>query len=326
MTTEYLMPFSEQEWLDWRKQDLTSTDIASLFDLSPYATKFETWHNKKSGESNAFNDNERMQAGRHIEPAIASLFGERFKITASPYKTYARDTAARLGSSFDYRITDATESTDSEIRRLYMTHGIGILEIKNVDFLVHRDKWTPDECPDHIEIQLQHQLELTDTNWGVVVALVGGNKLWVYIRERDLAVGRAIRKAAAEFWASIEADTPPDPVFPDDAEAIIAMYQYAEPGKILDARDDTDMQDLADRYRALGVQASAIDDERTTIKAKLLEAAGTASKVILPGGSLSLSQTADSPPTVITAEMIGQTYGGRKGYRSMRYTPAKAPK
>lgn len=323
MATQYLVPASEQEWLDWRKQDLTSTDIASLFDLSPYATKFETWHNKKSGESNAFDDNERMQAGRHIEPAIASLFCERFKLNAVPYKTYARDIEARLGSSFDYRINDATASNNAEITRLFNKHGFGILEIKNVDFIAHRDKWTPDECPDHIEIQLQHQLELTDSNWGVIVALVGGNKLWVYIRERDLAVGRAIRKAAAEFWATIEADTPPEPVFPDDADAVIAMYQYAEPGKVMDARENTELQELATEYQKLGREATAIEDERKTIKAKLLEAAGTASKVLLPSGSLSLSQVADTPPTTITAEMVGQTYGGRAGYRGVRYTAAK---
>jgi len=162
MTTEYKTPTSEQEWLEWRTHDLTSTDIAALFDLSPYSTKFEVWHAKKSGEQSAFNDNERMQAGRHIEPAIASLVAERYGVTVAPFKFYATDAEARIGSSFDYQITHGVASNNPDIARLFKLHGPGILECKNVDFLAHRDRWTADECPDHIEIQLQHQLELAD--------------------------------------------------------------------------------------------------------------------------------------------------------------------
>jgi len=50
----------------------------------------------------------------------------------------------------------------------------------------------------------------------------------------------------------------------------------------------------------------------------VLERIGTASKVIGPWGSITASEVRDKPPTVITADMIGQEIGGRKGYRNFR--------
>ena len=51
MATEVIAFRSEQEWLDLRKKDITSTDVAALFNLSPYKTEFELYHEKLSGVS-----------------------------------------------------------------------------------------------------------------------------------------------------------------------------------------------------------------------------------------------------------------------------------
>jgi len=47
------------------------------------------------------------------------------------------------------------------------------------------------------------------------------------------------------------------------------------------------------------------------------------SKVFTANCTISAGQVADTPPTTITADMVGQTYGGRKGYRMLRCTAAK---
>lgn len=320
--TILMTPANEAEWLSWRTQDLTSTDVAALFGLSPYATAFEVWHRKKSGNADALADNDRMQAGRHIEPAIASLVAEREGVEVEPFKVYARDEADRLGSSFDYVIKAVTRA-GSELATLVHERGPGVLECKNVDFLAFRQKWTEDECPAHIEIQLQHQLELTGYEWGAVAALVGGNTVWLYIRLRDEAVGRAIRIKAREFWRSIDAGQAPDPVMPDDADAVIALYQYAEPGKVLDARGDAELENLVREYHRIGKEIDDLELIRKTHRAHIMERIGDASKVLLPSYSLSASQTADSPGKPITADMVGQMIGARRGFRALRVTPKK---
>ena len=64
MTRESIIPASEEEWLKLRTLDVTSTESPALFGLSPYMTKFELWHRKKSGEVYTIKDNERMFWGR----------------------------------------------------------------------------------------------------------------------------------------------------------------------------------------------------------------------------------------------------------------------
>ncbi|MNT65488.1 hypothetical protein D3C72_2034740 [compost metagenome] len=59
-------------------------------------------------------------------------------------------------------------------------------------------------------------------------------------------------------------------------------------------------------------------------QAEIYARIGDAEKVLGDGFSISASMIADTPPVVITAEMIGQEYGGRRGYRQCRINVKKA--
>jgi predicted phage-related endonuclease len=326
MTTQLIHYTSDAHWLSLRAEDITSTEASALFGLSPYATYFEIWHAKHSGDYEALADNDRMQAGRHIEPAIASLVSERFGVYVRPLKVYARDEDARIGSSFDFEIIGVTggDVSDTRLRDLFASHGPGILECKNVDGLVFRHKWTDDETPAHIEIQAQHQMEVLGTHeWSVVAALVGGNVLEPYIRMRDRAVGKAIRSRAAKFWQSIKDGVEPPPIMPDDAEAVIAMHQLAG-GGVFDGRDNDELTVMMARFDTLKASEKAIESELKVLKAQVLQVVGEADSALHAGGKISLAQVADGAGTLITQEMVGTTYGARKGYRLFRNYPAKA--
>jgi hypothetical protein len=78
-----------------------------------------------------------------------------------------------------------------------------------------------------------------------------------------------------------------------------------------------------DEYRQANAAKKNTEEDAEVAKARLLEAIGDAEKVLLPGYTVSASMIADTPPTLITAEMVGQTYGGRKGYRNLRITAKK---
>lgn len=322
MPTTFITPDSEEHWLSLRREDITSTEAAALFNLSPYMTRYELWHVKQGLMPNVFEENDRIQAGRHLEPAIASLVAERYGVVVEPFKVYARN-EHHAGSSFDYRIVGVNESVpDSEIddtglRAMFRQHGVGILELKNVDSLAFKRTWQEDETPGHIEVQLQHQLALAQHEWGAVVALVGGHTTQPYIRERRVDVGEAIMSAIDEFWASVDAETPPPIMYPDDADVVIAMHQFSD-GSVSDERGDESICALLAEYDALGKQEKAIDERRKVIKAVVLEHVGDAAKILWDGGTVSLTQTKDSPGTLVTPEMVGTHVGGRKGYRMFR--------
>lgn len=322
MATEYITPESEAHWLEMRRNDLTSTEASALFNMSPYSTRYELWHKKRGILPEDFEDNDRVQAGRHIEPAIASLVAERYGVVVEPFKRYARDVQDRMGSSFDYLVTGVTENdvTDHTLRDFFNDLGPGIIECKNVDGLVFKRKWMDDETPAHIEIQLQHQLELTRHGWGAVVALVGGNKLETYVRERNAEFGQVLRNEIRKFWRSVDEDQAPPIIYPDDAEVVISMHQFSD-GSIADARGDDAIGLLCAGYDDVSAQIKALEQQKEIFKAKILDYAGDAATLLWDGGKVVLTQTKDSPGTLITADMVGTHIGGRKGYRMARSYP-----
>ena len=314
MATEIIPFTTEDAWLAQRTRDVTSTESAALFGMSPYVTAFDLWHRKRSGNVPEFKSNDRMKWGNRLEAAIAHGIAEEQGWEIRPMKEYMRDPDARMGSSFDFVITNLGEPVH--------------LEIKNVDYLAFRDGWIEHddgsmEAPEHIEMQVQHQMAVSGFKRAYIGAFVGGNRGVVIERERDEDVIKAIRAKVAEFWRTVDAGQEPDPVMPDDAEVVIRLNQYAEPGKVLDASSDEEITRLVAEYKALCAQRDNLKDDAEVAKAALLKAIGDAEKVLVDGFSISAGMIADTPPTLITADMVGQTYGGRKGYRNLRITAKK---
>ena len=151
-------------------------------------------------------------------------------------------------------------------------HGAGILEIKNVDYLVFRDQWQQDddgrrEAPAHIEIQVQHQLACIGRLWGAIGVLVGGNKLELLVRTRDDAVHQAIIKKCEWFWNLLAHEKMPPVELPQDAEIIGKLYRYATPEKVLDVQADPEekITALCAAYKAAAEAEAAATAEQTVL-------------------------------------------------------------
>jgi putative phage-type endonuclease len=319
MTTEIIPFTTEASWLKERQADITSTESAALFGLSPYVTAFELYHRKKSGEVPEFKTNDRMSWGNRLEAAIAHGIAEEQGWDIRPMKEYMRVPGERTGSSFDFIITNHPSGEPAH------------LEIKNVDYLAFRDGWLMHddgviEAPTHIEMQVQHQMLVSGFPRSFIGALIGGNKGIVIERERDEAVIASIRHRIAKFWQDVVDSNEPAPLMPEDAAAVIALNQYAKPGKILDASSDAEITTIVAQYKLASTQEAKAKEDKEVLKAQFLERIGDAEKVLLTGFTVSASMVADTPPSVITADMVGTTHGGRKGYRNFRVTTKKEMK
>ena len=318
MTRQTITPRDREHWLSLRAQDLTSTDVAALFGMSPYKTKFELWHEKRSGEPVRIAQNDRMKWGSRLEASIAAGIAEDQGWIIRPFKEYVRDPELRIGSSFDFLIYSPTGSA---------TAYDAILEIKTVDALAFRNGWTVTddfiEAPDHIELQVQHQMLVSGLRRAYIGVLVGGNDVRILQRKADDGVHAAIRAKAAEFWRSIADNTPPDPVMPADAAAVIRLNSYAEPGRLRDARGDEVIASAIADYARIGREIEDLQAIRDSRKAEILTMIGDAEKVLADGFTISAGMVADSPGTLVTADMVGQYVGGRRGYRNFRVTSKK---
>lgn len=302
-----IKPESESAWHALRAKDITSTESSALFGLSPYATAFELWHRKKNNEIVTIDDNERMRWGRRLQDAIAYGIAEDNGWVCEPMPEYMSIPEIKMGSSFDFRMIDEQNR-------------IGMLEIKNVDYMVFRDKWLVNddgsiEAPEHIEIQLQHQLHISEFEWGCIGVLVAGNQPKVLIRERDHEVGNAIESRIRKFWKSIEQNKEPPPEFPPDAKFVSKLFGHAEPGYVLDATGEQEIIELCQQYKQASIIEKNASEDKQTAKAKLLMKLGTHERCL-----------ADN--FTISAGMVGpaEIAYTREGYRTFRITERKEKK
>lgn len=312
--TQIIHPRDEAHWLELRKTDITSTRVPALFGLSPYMTDFELYHVMRGEVEDGFQENERTIWGNRIEEVIAKGTAEDVGINIRRLNAYARhDDEPAMGSSFDYEIVSHSD-------------GPGILECKNVDGLVFRDSWIKDgdyiEAPAHIEIQFQHQLEVKNRDWGIISALVGGNHLVTIVRERDRETGAALREAVTQFMAMVRAGTPPEPDFNRDAAFIAKLYRRAG-GEALDLRGDEHIRELCAKYDEAAAAEKAAKTAKGAAKAELLMLINEAPKVFADGFTVSAGEVKDTPPDIITEDMVGMEIGGRRGYRNFRINAVK---
>lgn len=296
---------SQEQWLSLREPDITSTMTPALFGLSPYLTKFELYHAKKSGVIVPFVSNDRIEAGSFMEEYAAKTVGKKLGMEVKPINEYVRIPEDRMGSSFDWEI-------------IHPEKGPGILEIKAVDFFQHKKKWIDEEAPEHIEIQLQHQLECADRySWGMIAAFTGIYDFTSYERDRDLEMGQAIRKAVRSFWSDIETNKEPSVDYYRDEDVIAELYRGANGPNDIDMTKDERFEGLLAKYERLKGIEKENTAELSAVKAEIHDMVGNNTGAFTERYKLTAGWTKDSAGTLVTEDMIGTYVNARRGYRQL---------
>lgn len=291
------------EWLKARLEVVTSTEIGALFGVSPYKTEFELWYEKKDKQIIRIVENNRMTWGNRLEPVIAKGIADDNNWIIEKANYFISNKHLKIGASFDFFILDEKGIPNQ------------ILEIKNVDSLVFKNQWLKEgndiQAPDHIEIQVQLQLLVTNFECAYIGVLAGGNDIHLIKRFPDREIQKAIVDKAKSFWTSIDNNSPPNPDFHKDAEFIKQLYFHAEPGTLLETDDLTD---LVKKYKNYSKMEKESSEEKEAVKAEILTRIGTYEKV--KGSNYSIS-----------AGIVGATVLNfeRKAYRSFKvYTKGES--
>ena len=300
MKRETIRPATEAQWLDLRKQDVTSTMVSALYGLSPYLTEFELWHSKRSGLELPFEPNERIRKGQCIQDYAAEEVARKHGWTVWRMDEYIRIPELRMGSSFDYRVKCPER-------------GDGVLEIKAVDYFRHKAAWVDGEAPEHIEIQLQHQLEVADKyEWGMIAAFTSIYDWHEYERDRDREMGAALVQRVRQFWADVEAGNEPDPDFYRD-DAVIKALHIGGP-EPLDRTEDLEFNALLSRYSLLKDQKKETIEEFEAVQAEIIRRLGNHSEAYGERLKFKTTWVKDNPGKEVTADMVGTRIGERKGF------------
>lgn len=309
---------TREEWLDDRKKDITSTDVSALFGVSPYKSYRQLWEQKKHGHDDSIKETERMRAGLYLESGIASwaideLKREHGHIIGEKVDTYERDEADRMGSSFDWILIDGNGQKM-------------ILEIKNVDGYIFKRNWGVDEngnivAPLHIELQLQHQLELTGIDVGYFGVLVGGNSLNIVRRDRNRMVGQNIRRKIREFWSSIDADDPPAYDYSMDHAYILETASSIH--AVGECHASEEVESLMAQYLKARRINKESDETCKALRAQITHMTQDYSKVIGRDWVVDTRLVGVSEGKIVTQDMVGTVVGSRSGYRQFRITEAQ---
>jgi predicted phage-related endonuclease len=308
-------PEERKAWLQIRHQNISSTESSALFGLNPYTTAFEIAVQKREKEAPDFAGDERMGWGTRLQTAIGMGISADYGVAIiQPQDYIKRPGKVQMGSSFDFQIVQVYGAPkDTILQDLFNDHGPGILEIKNVDSLEYKNKWS-EEAPDHIELQLQHQLECIGNKWGCIAALVGGNRAEIITRLRDEAVGQAIVRKVNDFWSLLANNQMPPVTMPEDAEVLIKLYGFADPGKLFDGRADDKLRLWCEEYAKAAAAEKAAKSGKEVAHARILEIIGDAEKALVSGYSISAGMVAQCPVSYV-----------RSAYRNFRLTAKKEP-
>lgn len=294
----------DQQWHELRRTHVGGSEAAALFGESPYLTYFELWHRKKGrlAEPDLSGD-ERIFWGRHLESSILGGIRERTGWNIDKSQSYySQQPELGLGGTPDALI-DGHERGD------------GILEIKTVDSW--QFKLWDGVPPLGYELQCQTYLELTGRAWACLAVLVGNNSLRLFTYERRPVTVGLIKARVRAFWASIEAGEAPAPDFTVDAEAVLQLHRDATPGRVVDLSDSNRLPELLDAYQRETAARAASDRVCKALRAEILSLVGDAEIALCGGWRIKATPVAGARGTLVTPDMVGQTIGGREGYRGL---------
>jgi len=251
MSIQRLAITSREQWLEWRKQDITASVVGALFNCHTYTTPLRLYAEKRGTEF-IVEDNLAMRRGRWLEPAVAKAVEEKMPHwRLEPSKEYLRDPDLRIGATPDFTIHGDPR-------------GKGILQAKSVAPSVYAREWNDgNEVPLWIILQAVQEGMLAEADFVVVAALlVDAHNMDVAIHDlgaRNLAAEAKIKSAVATFWQNVQLGIEPDPDFIKDADTVKAMWR---------AEKDKDAEvDLSGNNRI-----PALLDQRTILKERIKEA------------------------------------------------------
>lgn len=258
---------------DPTRATLSASQVAALWDASPHVSRWMLYHWALGAIDLDEPESVRMEMGRRFEEAILDMTAERLRLDVrqNTDNTYRRHATARVGCTVDALVTDPSL-------------GPGIVEAKNVDAMIWRGGWSEDAAAKHVEIQLQAQLFVHGASWGVIAALVGGNRLVLYRRLPNRRLWRSLEAQAARFWADVDARNEPSPTgMSRELKVLDHLYPRAEPLKVRDLAEDHDAAEIVEAYAVARRKRADADADAQSHKVAVGAMMGDAEFLYVPG-------------------------------------------
>lgn len=267
---------SYEQWKALRASfdDLTASTIGALAGLHPYETEGGLFYAKSGVQMPEVEDSTAIRRGRLLEGAVAAAVQEAHPLwQIKKANEYVRDPTARLGATPDYYFVDDANRN-------------GCLQAKTVAPIVFKQQWTETSAPAWIALQNLTECMLTDSDVGLIAALVvdGYEFRLVEIEvPRHEGAEKKIRDLVFNFWANVASGTPPKTDYERDARLLPILFPRETPGLEVDLRADNELPTLLDEREQLIAKIKKDEARKETIETEIRFKLGAGERGLLRG-------------------------------------------
>lgn len=198
---------SHEDWLDWRRKGIGGSDVAAICNLSRYKSALNVYLDKL-GELPPVEDNQKMKAGRMLEPIIADWFAED-----TGYKVW------RQNAIFQH---PEHKFMFANIDRWLPGMNAG-LECKNTSEYAKGD-WEGTQAPTEYILQCNHYMAVTGADRWFIAVLIGGWDFQWRVIERDDQLINNLIAVEQNFWSNHVLAQQPPAYAHQDTDYLKQMY------------------------------------------------------------------------------------------------------
>ena len=254
-----------------RKDTIGASEIAALFDCSPYESRYSLWC-KKTGLTPPEPWDERttrQQIGIDLERPILEIWAKREGLTAR-HNTHSKRSAEHPGLSAtpDGFVWSEIEGGDP-----------CVADVKTVRS-TERKAWLAG-IPEHYRWQVQQQTLVTGAPAGWLIALFGVDEISATRIEADKSAHLRIIEAADIFWRQIRGEISP-PTIDDHRATLAAIMSQRRESKTIELSPEA--LEIDDRLRASERAMTELKKQIRADKALLLRQLGDADRGVWPNG------------------------------------------
>jgi putative phage-type endonuclease len=284
-----------------RTKAISGTEVAALFGMSPYLTKFGLYARKK-GLVEPIQQTPRMRMGKLLEPVVVKLFEEdtgkkvqwKDELIAHPKEPVVIGTPDGLVFWEKDMITPEPAGFEAKTAGLDRAYEWG--------------EEGSDMVPRHYIFQCQYYMMLTGLPKWYLAALIGGNDFRKFELTADEELQALMLDEARKFVHDhLEKDVAPPVDGSEEAnEALLKMYPNPKEG----IREATDAEaEIIVGLTQLSKEMKFLDERKETLRNSLKQMIGFSKGLTSPYGKASWSETKESEYMV-----------HRKAGRSLRVT------
>ncbi|WP_426190030.1 YqaJ viral recombinase family protein [Massilia sp. DWR3-1-1] len=276
---------SRDAWLDVRKGGIGSSDAAAAVGLNPYQSQLELWLVKTGRDAglpkvDPKDETSPMYWGSLLEPIVADHYTKRTgnrvrRINAvlqhpDPDRAFVR-------ANLDYTVVGNND--------------VQILECKTAG--INGARLWSDGVPEYVQLQVQHQLAVTNKLAADVCVLICGQEIRIHRIERDDALIDRLIELERKFWHYVETDTPPPADGSESAATALKCLYPHDSGNTLDFVEDTEMSSTFSDLVAIRAEIEVRDKIEAELKQRIQQRMGDASRAKFETGDVSWKRSKD---------------------------------